>query len=1109
MSIDEYFPKSDYGKRLIDEINITGLNKLPYHCHTVMYKDEHEAMKCDETESSYYHKLSGMWSFKYAENFSDVPSGFENDNGKDWDKIPVPAQWQLHGYGKPRYINTRYTWEPGAAKLTPPFVPEEENAAGIYKTGFSVPENFGGKRVILYFGSIGGAAKIFVNGKFVGYTANSKAPAEFDITDQVKFDGENDLSLIVAEFSGHSFLECQDMWRMSGITGDVAIYAASSVHLFDFFACSEFTDDFSKASLCIEAKLMNMTSELSGPCSVSMRIFDPCGNEIHIDGEHTGFNGNVSHRYGEIVPVVSKRNIEGFVTATVYLKSDVLMPLMWSAETPNLYTVLLTLRDSNENVLEYHSFLHGFRKIESRGCELYVNGVSIKLKGVNRHEFNPVTGAVVSREDMLNDILLMKQNNINAVRCSHYPNNPYWYKLCDIYGLYVMDEANVESHGISYRRNLLPGNDHRWLPSFMDRISAMVQCNKNHPSVIIYSLGNEIGFGETVAIAASYCRACDPDRLVHKRQMHSVADMDSETYPSPENMISRAISNPDRMFIANEYAHAMGNACGSLSDYWNAIYAYPQLVGGFVWEWCDHGLLKRNNDGKEFFAYGGDFEERFHDGNFCIDGLVTPDRGETPKLAELKKVHEFVTCSDFCIKSGEVKVCNRYFHTDLSHLVMHCTILHNGASVCEWDVNCPHILPGKSETVSLGAADIVPSEKGVESVLDISFRLRTDTIYANAGHELAFAQFVLASWDDVAEDIDLKRLPTPEIEEDADYIRVKTDAGIYELEKTSGTMSLKSEKANVPTLNYPEVYRAMTDNDKRHLMYKQSLRKEAENNPDFAPEENWETANLKNTDFNTVKLQWHLTEDNTAVIQVKLKSGVINKCGFEYDTTYTVLGNGTMICDNTVSAFGNISEFLRIGTRTVLPCAFNNVRGYGYGPYETYPDRKASGRLTEFTEKCGDSLKYYIMPQECGNREQCRYVYAGDKSGSGFAVLSFEPLAMSVLPYTAHELDVSDHSFELKDSDKVVITAGYVNGLGNRSCGPEVLQEYKLVPGKYRFVYSFRPVSDTDTLKSVKYPESVVPEFVSYSGYSSSEPGKSEYRDPSDSDIREKTGFDI
>lgn len=1128
-----YFPLSDYGMRLLDEPQIVGLNKLPYHTRSVMYLDEAEAMGCDPVKSSYYHSLSGMWKFRYVKSILDIPEGFEKAPADGWDEIPVPSNWQLQGYGSPKYLNSRYTFEPHEQKLTPPFIDPKKNAAGLYKTDFAVPGHFAGKRVILHFGAVGAAAKVFVNGAFVGYSTDSKSPAEFDITDHVSFEAENDLSVIVTEFCAGSFLECQDMWRLNGITRDVAIYAAKDRHLFDFYGYTQFGNSLEEASLCVEAKIMNMTRELSEPVTVSMRLFDPKGNEITPKEGCFSQNGNQSHRFEEMVPYMQNKQIQGGITVTAYLRMAVDAPLLWTAETPYLYTVLLTLYDGKGEVLEYQSFRHGFRKVECKAAQLFINGAPVKLKGVNRHEFHPRTGQVVSREDMLQDILLMKQNNINAVRAAHYPDDPYWYDLCDRYGLYVMDEANAESHGISYRRNLLPGNDQRFLTAFLERVGAMVQCDKNHPSIIIWSLGNEIGFGETVAIGAAYCKAYDPTRLVHKRQMNSVADMDSETYPSPENMIERAVTKPDRMFLTNEYGHAMGNACGSLKDYWKAIYAYPQLVGGFVWEWCDHGLIKEDPQGREYFAYGGDFNEEYHDGNFCIDGLVTPDRKETAKLAELKKVHEFIECTAFDEKSGLLTVHNRHFHTDLSRFDIVYSILCDGKKIFTAKIPCPAILPGETKEVRL-EYPVTGEKNNCEYILDVSFCYRENTLFAPAGHEVAFTQFILSGYSLIKPESGGKNLefsgikpgsggsnPVSEngaltlktdgsqaleaVEEEKELL-VTGDKVRAVFDKSTGLAELTINGVRAQSINRPHIYRAMTDNDIRHNNIL-GFEKETQGGDGS---ETWYSAGLKQMTFRCTGMQWKQIAEGAVKVEAELLGTGENGCGFRIHTVYTLLGDGRLICDNTFSPIGNLSVLPCIGAQLVLPAACEKVSWYGAGPWETYPDRDACARLGLYTEKCGEPMSQYVMPQECGNKEQCRYMTLTDGSGKGVMVFGEVPYAMSALPFTAKELDDMKHTPETLARDKAVVSIDYAqNGLGNRSCGPDVLPQYRLQPEEVRFVYTVKGVAEDDHDFRVQYGEELVPGVQARRLAGADQAVFSEYRDPSDADVRKSAGFDV
>ena len=1089
----KYFPKAPWGKRIIDEPKITGLNKIPYHVPSVPYKDENEAALCDYTKSSYYHSLSGVWKFHYSKSFLDIPDGFEHENGEDWDEIPVPSCWQLYGYGAPKYINVGYAFLERGEEQHPPFTPEERNSAGIYKRSFRIPEIFDKKRVILRVGAASASLSVFINGSFVGYSTNSKTAAEFDITDFIKRDTENDVSLLVTEFCAGSWLEDQDMFRLSGITRDVALYAVEDIHLFDFYAYSEFSDGYRGASITVESKIINATCASVKTKRVSMKLIAPNGKTV---AEAEAKNGNLSYRFEEKVPFPIGQDIRPGTTATAYLRAEISDPMLWTAETPALYTVLLYLYSDDGEITEIHSFKHGFRLIEEKCGELLINGAPIKLKGVNRHETHPTRGYVVSREDMERDIILMKKNNVNALRASHYPCDPYLYDLCDKYGLYVMDEANMESHGISYRKNILPGNDHRWLTAALDRVGAMVHSDKNHPSVIIWSLGNEIGFGETIAIAASFCKAYDPTRLVHKRQMNSIADMDSETYPSPDNMIEHATMKPDRMFVTNEYAHAMGNACGSLSDYWDAIYSHRQLGGGFVWEWCDHSIIKVDELGREYYGYGGDYGETKHDGNFCCDGLVTPDRRQTPKLSELKKVHEFIVCKSFDAENANLCIHNRYFHTDLSSFYIKYTVLCDGKEIYSSNIDCPAILPSCDGELTLH----LPKFEAFagECVLDVSFRYKEAQSFCECGHEVAFAQFKLKRRAD--NPLKVNTLPTVSVSQDENLITVQGNDFEVVANKANGRITLKRGEAIANGVNEPSFYRALTDNDKRKLAYDKNDRNVTAT---------WESAGL-NRIVNVCK-EIKITDicENFARIAIKYVSSGSDNAEFVTDTILTVFGNGHVLFDNTVTPSGKMPTLLRIGSSTTLSPSYTDITWYGFGPHETYPDRCASGRLGIYNEKVGDPYANYVMPQECGAKMKTAYMAVTDSTGAGFCFFGAKPYTMSALPHSPNELDEMLHTTDTLGKDKTVFTLDYAQaGVGNRSCGPDVLPKYRVEPQKVRYAYTVCYVENCNGITLNSYGEDILPVLEEYATGAVSYV-EEEYRDPSDEDVRKKSGFTV
>ena len=1089
----KYFSKFDYGKRLTDEIAVTGLAKLPYHVPTVPYATEAEAYDADIVRSRYYYSLNGDWKFFYSDSFDGIPDDFESLSGDGWDTIPVPSCIQLHGYGDLGYLNVGYFFATDGSGLNPPFTNEKMNSAYVYKRTFTLPKNFSGKRVILALGGASSSPAVFINGKFAGYSTNSRSTAEFDITDFVSYEGENDISILLTRYSAASWLEDQDMFRMSGIYRDVFLYCTDTCHLFDIFTYTDFGESLADATLTAEVKLMNMGSEILPHHTVTMDVLAPDGTPV-TNEENKPAVSRISSRFEEITPYKNFEAIKPGTVSTVYFTLKVDSPLLWSAETPELYTLVFKVISPEGDIKEIHSVKHGFRKIEVRDAELFVNGASIKLKGVNRHETHPERGYVVTREEMLADVIMMKRNNINAVRASHYPDEPYFYDLCDRYGLYVMDEANAETHGISYRKNILPGNDHRWLPMYMDRISSMVQCNKNHPSVIRWSLGNEIGFGETVAIAASYCKAYDPTRLVHKRQMNSIADMDSETYPSPEVMIEHATSKPHRMFVTNEYGHAMGNACGSLGEYWDAIYSHKQLIGGFVWEWCDHAIVKTDENGRKYYGYGGDFGEGRHDGNFCCDGLITPDRRMTSKLAELKKVHEFITSVGFDKKSGVLTVHNRYFHTDLSGFYIEYTVLREGKSIFSDKTSLPAIMPGCDGDVKLTFPEDFDFLAG--DVLDISFRYKTDTPFAPRGHEVAFAQMTPTPGMAERPERRCEAEGLTVSEGDGD-ITVKSDK--LTLTVTScGEISAELDGIKVDNVNLPTFYRAYTDNDIRKLYF------DGNGGPDNPT---WKSTRFDKFETVTDSVTYKILDNGAVKITLSQKSSAGGDAGFYVNTVMTVLRD-RIVFDNTVTPFGALPHLPRIGATLTLPADMRSCEWYGFGPYDTYPDRCRSGRLGIFSADAAEPISYYVKPQECGAKMNTVYMCQRNSDGDGIAVFGQVPYTMSALPFTSGELAAMRHTPNTDDIDHIILTVDYAqNGLGNRSCGPDVLPKYRLLPETVRFVYTLTRVYPNEEIKPCRYSEELVPRLEVFSASAIADEEDEEYRDPSDEDIRAKAGF--
>lgn len=1078
----------DYGLSILQDPQIPSLNKLPYHVPCIPFATQEQALSGKDSESLYYKLLNGDWKFRYYESISDVPEEVVTEDYEDdqWSYLPVPANWQLHGYGKPKYINQKYTHEEDSSRLRPPYIDDSLNHTGVYRTSFVLPASFENRQTLLSFQGAESALIVYINGQLAGYSANGRSAADFNITPFLH-DGSNQMTVLVTAYSGASYLECLDMWRLCGIIRDVFLYSVPQLQLYDYYARSEMDADFHNCALELEAKILNHSLSAQAPLTVKASLYAPDGQLVST-GE--GITENKSHRWDEknlsSLWGVSLPLQAGCI-GTAYLSLPITDPQLWSSEFPVLYTVILELIDADGHSLEYLSFRHGFRRIERKGCEICINGHPIRFRGVNRHEMHPVTGHVVSKEDMLNDIRLMKQHNINAVRSSHYPNCQYWYDLCDEYGLYVMDEAFIETHGISYRRNLLPGNDPRWFNANMDRISSMVQCDKNHASIVIWSMGNELGFGENVALSAAYCRTYDPTRLIHKRQMNSIADMDSETYPSPADMQKHADDFPDRPFIANEYGHAMGNAMGSLSDYWDTIRSRKQLAGGFIWEWCDHGLYDVSRD---CYCYGGDYGESFHDGNFCIDGIVTPDRRVTPKLLEVKKVHEYIRISMSDEKT--LHLFNEYTFTSLAAFDLHLSLLRDGQPIWNFFCELPDIQPGQSYDTPLELPDVTPVP-GAEYILDVSITYKQRTAFCETGYEAAGASLAMPSlsipasvYEPPAEPICLKH-------KDGMYA-IYSDHLLFNLDETTGFITKYTVDGCERLIDVrPSFFRAPTDNDIRSSYLLDPV--------------NWYSCHLDRCQYTLSSIESETDEHHVILCTTHELDAVTDS--IRIHTRYTIWEDGQIQIQYAVHVGENLPVLPRIGLRMQSNPSFRNVTWYGAGPMETYPDRKACGRIGRYsTSVSDDSLLYYVKPQECGGHEDTSVLAVSD-TAKGIAVIAHQPMSMKATPYTSEELALMHHTSELPLPTQTYIYADFLQtGLGNRSCGPEVLPPYKIIPGDYAYAVTlvpYRTSQDPVSLKNFRYS----PEYATYTmDDRSSVPDKPTfYRDPSDPDIRKALRF--
>ncbi len=779
---------------------VFGINKEPDAATLMPYATRDAALAGNRMASSYCKLLNGSWRFDYYANPASVVGGFEATDYDDsgWDDIPVPSNWQMMGdvlHGKPKYDVPHYT------NVTYPFpidrlpgVPEDDNPVGLYRTTFTVPEDWNAdqnnRQIFITFDGVDSAFYLWVNGKQVGYSQDSRGPAVFNLTDYL-VPGENVLAAQVYRWSDASYLEDQDFWRLSGIYRDVYLWAAPTLHVRDFFVQTDLDVDYVDATLKVAVKVRNYGGAAAGG-TVKLELLDMQGETVFAP-----LSADVSAAGGEEVEL-------SFV-------QDVADPAKWSDEFPNLYSLVVSLADG-DHVTEYESARVGFRKVELIDGAICLNGVALEIKGVNRHEHDPDHGHTVSEANMVRDILIMKRYNFNAVRTSHYPSVPRWYELCDEYGILVCDEANIETHGVWDKLT----KDPLWKEAFVDRAVRLVERDKNHPSVIYWSLGNESGFGPNHEAMAEWIRANDPTRPIHYHPAEDdpCVDILGPMYPTVQRIIDMATNGDNRPIIMCEYAHAMGNSNGNMVEYWEAVRNHRRLQGGFIWEWADHGIRRETEDGLEWMAYGGDFGDTPNDGNFVADGLVSPDRDPHPGMWELKKVQEPVAVEAVDALAGLVKVTNRYHFADLSHLAITWSLLADGVTIQSGDLPALDIAPGESAhiTVPFAKPALTP---GAEYQLNLSFSLAQDMAWADAGHEVAWAQLAIPFDVPAVEATPVDALPALSLTETGSDIRVASDGFTVRFDAEAGRISSfqsggQELVAAGPTLN---LWRAITDND--------------------------------------------------------------------------------------------------------------------------------------------------------------------------------------------------------------------------------------------------------------------------------------------------------
>ena len=986
--------------------------------------------------------LNGIWKFKWSPDPQSRPENFHKTGYRTegWDNITVPGNWELQGFGTPIYSNIPYPFKMDPPKVTsePPenfTAYKNRNPVGSYITYFDIPEDWSQRQIFLNFGGVRSAMYVWVNGKKVGYSQNSMTPAEFDITTYIQ-PGKNKLAVEVYRWSDGSYLEDQDMWRLSGIFRDVDLISRPKTFIRDFTVQAEPNKNFTSASVNIEIDIENKT--------------DKPLKDFTVEASVSGFSVTE-----ELVDMVLQKNvsvIEPQSGGLTELNTTIENPRLWSAETPHLYELQIKLKNGQDKVVETINWRFGVRKIEILGEVFYVNGKAVKLKGVNRHEHHPRTGKFVDRQTVIKDIELMKQANINMVRTSHYPNDILFYELCDEYGLYVMDETNQESHGFGIGNTIL-GDNPEWRKAHVSRVVSMLERDKNHASVIIWSLGNEGGRGQNFVAMFDTVRNLDPTRPVFSDSQRDLSDIYDESYVSPQRMIKEAEDATDKPFFMREYAHAMGNSVGNLQEYWDGIYADSSNLGAAIWDWVDQAIAKKIDGSpleyginpadlylkdNEFWAYGGDFGDEPNDGAFCTNGLIAADRVPHPHYYQVQKVYQNIIFSLEDTNPLNINILNHYDFISTEKFDLVYEFLVDGKTSDSDLLECPPVLPGQSKDILLEIPEKLNSTES-EIILNVYAKLKKSELWAETGFTVAREQFVIET--NKAEKIEANDI-TPKIEETQDLIRVETGGSKFIFNKSNGALtSWKTEDSEIlKGALEPYFWKPANDNQKRNR-YERRLGI-------------WRnTAESRTVEDFQIK-----TIDGLTVVNFNMKFPDI---GASYQLTYSINGNGKVQVEAAYTPDStNIPLMPKFGMRMKIPSKLDNISWYGRGPYENYPDRKTGYPIGLYQLELESFEVDYVTPQDNSNRCDVRWFNFSDGSEKQIKVTGLQPLCFRAWPYTEEDLENANHPNELPQRDFINLNIDFnIHGVGgNDAWGARTLDKYTIdgnLPYSYGFILEF------------------------------------------------------
>ncbi len=1032
-------------KELLDWENplFIGVNKEKGHTNNISYPDLQTVIANKKTP--YQVSLNGKWKFNWVPKPIDIPVNFyRNDfDVEKWDEIDVPGTFELQGYGTPYYLS--HSYPPSLRTKRVPNIDHEDNPVGSYKRNFKMPKTWEGRDIFIHFGGVKSAFYLWINGEKVGYSQGSMTPAEFNITSFVK-KGSNHVAVQVYKWCDGSYLEDQDFWFLGGIYREVFLYSKSKTHIRDCFVYSNFDAKFVDATLHLRVNLRNLGDKRITKHALEVSLFE---NKKQI--------GNT--------PIIKKKiSLKSGSEISHDFKAKIKQPSKWSAETPNLYKLVLCLLDDEGEIIDCIANNFGFCQVEIKDEQLLINGQSIILKGVNHHDFDPDYGYSIPYDRMKQDIVIMKQNNINAVRTSHYPSDPRFYDLCDEYGIYVLDEANVETHGLHASWNVASKMSSIWTDAVVDRMERMVERDKNHPSVFMWSFGNEAGYGKPFHAMKEAALKIDNTRPFHYDEDHytEITDVMSNMYfpPSKVELIgehqevplrfpARKIKPADyegKPFVLCEYAHAMGNSLGNFKEYMDLFEKYPNCIGGFIWDFVDQGLRKHTESGAEFWAYGGDFGDSPSSLNFCINGIVRPDRTPNPSLFEVKKVYQDVEIRLLDIYESRFEITNKYRFQNLDFLQLNWELSGNGEILEEGKIPLKNFEPLSTQEVVIQYKQPELKPK-TEYHLLITLQLKKKTKWAQKDFTVAWEQFQIPYiFPDKKEET--FNLPAIEIDYTETEVKIKGREFNIVFGKSTGAIELYEVRKHklITSPLEPNFWRAPIDNDdlKRVVSYNYPiLGWLIRTNP-------WKNAS-KERKIEKIRVDKYLHN----VIKVDVLMKVTKGDGY-YKAVYTIYGDGKFTVD---VEFTPKKELIRLGMTTLLSPEFQQFEWFGRGPHETYEDRKTGAAVGKYSGTAEELIHDYVFPQENGNRTDVRWIRVLNTEGKGFKISDNcgKFLNFSVWPYSQEDLEKAEHIHELPRKENITLNVDYrQRGVGGDfPAFPTVHNKYKLKKN-VQHSYSFR-----------------------------------------------------